>query len=147
MKSLEWKLRRVYENPGIEYKMYIKRNDFETLDKLEDLGKEWESELAKLKTRGPVLQITEPRIENKNDQKHNIGNNHSDNTQNGRQQYTPRALLVQQRYGIPQYQTPSLRRPSLYPAFRNTPQPGFCKDSNLDFEMTNIDISTTLIIK
>ena len=45
--------------------MYIERNNFKTFEKLEDLGKEWETELLKPKIRGQVLQITEPRIKNK----------------------------------------------------------------------------------
>ena len=49
--------------------MYIKRNDFETFEELEDLGKEWETELAKSKITGQVLQITEPRIENNKNRK------------------------------------------------------------------------------
>ena len=44
--------------------MYIKRNDFDTFEELEDLGKEWEIELAKSKIRGQVSQIAEPGIEN-----------------------------------------------------------------------------------
>ena len=53
------------QNLKIKNKMYIKRKDFETFEKLEDLGKEWETKLAKSKIRGKVFQITEPRIENK----------------------------------------------------------------------------------
>ena len=64
-KSLEWELRRAYEILRIEYKKYFKRNHFETFEELEDLGKEWETELAKSKIRGQVLKITEPRIENR----------------------------------------------------------------------------------
>ena len=36
MKSLELELRRAYENLRIEYKIYIKRNDFDTFEELED---------------------------------------------------------------------------------------------------------------
>ena len=138
-KSREWELRRVYENLRIEYKMYIKLNDLETFGELEDLGKGWETELAKSKIMGQALQITEPRIENKNDQKHNMGNNNSDSNteknnksrkeyidsnyqygsrkqsnQNGRQQNISRTSWVQQKYKIPQYQTPFLQKPKLY---------------------------------
>ena len=40
--------------------------------------------------------------------------NKNQNIQNGKQQYIPRASWVQQRYAIPQYQTPFLQRPNLY---------------------------------
>ena len=56
--------------------MYSNRNDFKTFEELDDLGKEWATKLAKSKIRGQGLQITQPRIENKNDQKHNFGNNY-----------------------------------------------------------------------
>ena len=67
-KSLEWELRRAYENLRIEYKMYIKRKDFNTFEELEDLGKEWEIELKKSEIKGQILQITEPRRENSENQ-------------------------------------------------------------------------------
>ena len=41
-RSLEWKLRRVYENVRIEYKIYISRNSFMNFADLEILGREWE---------------------------------------------------------------------------------------------------------
>ena len=78
-KSLEWELRRAYENLRIEYKMYIKRNDFDRFEELEDLSKEWEIELKKSEIKRQVLQITEPRREN----------NENQNSQNRKLQYIP----------------------------------------------------------
>lgn len=57
-KGLDWELRRAYENLRLEYKLYIKRNDFRTLEELENLGKIFESELGKSKIRGQVLSVT-----------------------------------------------------------------------------------------
>ena len=120
---------RAYENLRIEYKTYIKHNDFDRFEELEYLGKEWEIELAKSKIRGHVLQLIEPRMENNKNRKeyhetnHQYGNKNQ-NIANGRQQNIPKASWVQQRYNIPQYQIPSLQRPNPYLAFQNTPQPG-----------------------
>ena len=61
-------MRRAYKNLRIEYKMYIKRNDFDIFEELEDLGKEWEIELKKSEIRGQVLQVTEPSMENNKNQ-------------------------------------------------------------------------------
>ena len=54
-KNLEWELRRANENLKIEYKMYIKRNEFGTFEEIEDLGEELEIKLENSKIRGQVL--------------------------------------------------------------------------------------------
>ena len=110
-KSLEWELRRAYENLRIEYKIYIKRNDCDTFEELEDLGKEWEIELKKSEIKGQLLQITEPKREK----------NENQNPQN-RKQNIPAVTWR------PQYQTPYVQRPNLYPAVPNTPQPRFWQE-------------------
>lgn len=57
-KGLEWELNKTYENLRIEYKMYIRSNDFQTFEELESLGKEFEMQLNASKIRGQQLQIT-----------------------------------------------------------------------------------------
>ena len=51
-KDLMWELRRTSNNLKLDYKIYIKRNDFNHLKKWETLGEEWESELVNLLATG-----------------------------------------------------------------------------------------------
>ena len=98
--------------------MYIKRNDFDTFRELEDLSKEWEIELKKSEIKGQVLQITEPRRKN----------NENQNSQNRKQQNIPSVPWKQERYNRSQYQTPCVQRPNPYPAVLNTLQPRFLQE-------------------
>ena len=98
--------------------MYIKRNDFDTFEELEDFGKEWEIELKKSEIKGQILQITEPRRESSENQ----------DSQNRKQQNIPTVPWRRQRYNKPQYQTPYVQRPNPYPAILNTPQPKFWQE-------------------
>ena len=117
-KSLEWELRRAYENLRIEYKVYIKRNDFDTFKELEDLGKEWKIELEKSKIKGQVLQMAEPRTQN----------NKKQNIQKERQQKIPAVSWTPQGHNGSQYQTPYPQRSNPYSKFLNTPQPRFFQE-------------------
>ena len=105
-------MRCTYENLRIEYKIYIKRNDFDTFKKLEDLGKEWEIELKKSEIKGKLLQITEPKREN----------NENQNFQNRKQQNIPAVPSKLQNYNRSQYRK-SYSRGS-QPRIRNN-QDGF----------------------
>ena len=117
-KNLEWELRRAYDILRAEYKIYIKRNDFDTFEKLEDLGKEWEIELKKSDIKGKQLQITETQREN----------NENQNFQNRKLQNIPTVSWKLQRDNRRQYQTPYVQRPNPYPAILNTPQPRFLQE-------------------
>ena len=98
--------------------MYIMRNDFDTFEELEDLGKEWEIELKKSEIKGQILQITEPRRESSENQ----------NSQNRKQPNIPTVPWRLQRYNRPQHQTPYVQRPNPYPAILNTPQTRFWQE-------------------
>ena len=95
--------------------MYIKRNDFNTFEELEDLGKKWEIELE---IKGQVSQITEPKTEN----------NKNKNIQKERQQKIPAVSWTPQGHNGSQYQTPYPRRSNPYYKFLNTPQPRFLQE-------------------
>ena len=135
-KSLEWELRRAYENLWIEYKMYIKRNDFDTFEEFEDLPKEWNIKLEKSEIRCQVLQIREPSMEN----------NKNENSQNRKQQNIPAVPWKPRGYNRPQYQTPYVQRSNPYPTILNTPQPRFLQEFNLDSEIIKLNFSVTHII-
>ena len=98
--------------------MYIKCNDFDTFEELEDLGKEWEIELKKSKIKAQILQITEPMRE--------IGENQ--NSQNRKQQNIPAVPRRLQRYNRTKYQTPYVQRRNSYPTILNTPQSRFWQE-------------------
>ena len=62
--SLEWQLKKVYENLRLEYKIYITRNSFKNFAELEILGREREAEMAKSRMKGQQIKIWES---NRND--------------------------------------------------------------------------------
>ena len=62
--SLEWQLKKVYENLRLEYKIYITRNSFKNFAELEILGCEWEAVMAKSRMKGQQIKIWES---NRND--------------------------------------------------------------------------------
>ena len=49
--SLEWQLKKVYENLWIEYKIYITKNSFKNFTELEIVGRKWEAEMEKSKIK------------------------------------------------------------------------------------------------
>ena len=57
--SLEWQLKKVYENLRLEYKIYITRNSFKNFAELEILGREWEAEMAKSRMKMQKIKIWE----------------------------------------------------------------------------------------
>ena len=132
--------------------MYIKRNDFETFEELEDLGKEWETELAKSKIRGQVLQITEPRIDNNKNRKEYYETDYQYENKNKNIKMGDNKIYIEPRgyykdmisnnikYLL--YRDPTSTLPS-----KTLPNQDFYKDPNLYFEITNIDTRTTIITR
>lgn len=55
--SIEWQLRKTYENLRIEDKVIIARNYFYYFSELKIVGREWETKLAKSEIRGKKLSI------------------------------------------------------------------------------------------
>lgn len=65
-KSLEWELRRTNVNLRLEYRLYIKRNDFESLEEVENLRTEFQTEIAKSKIRGQILIVSKNKEKARN---------------------------------------------------------------------------------
>lgn len=105
-KLLNWELRRTYENLRLEYKMYIRIDDFDSFEKLEDLGKQFETEILKSKIRGQTLSMTVDRnkdkqvIQNDSDKKNNrnLELRESNNADNGRGNGRPFQNFNKNRY-------------------------------------------------
>ena len=57
--SLEWQLKKVYENLRLEYKIYITRNSFKNFTELEIVEREWEAEMEKSRIKGQQIKIME----------------------------------------------------------------------------------------
>ena len=57
--SLEWQLKKVYENLRLEYKIYITRNSFKNFTELEIVGREWEAEMEKSRIIRQQIKIME----------------------------------------------------------------------------------------
>lgn len=72
--SLEWQLRKIYENSRIENKFHIARNAALIFSELEILEWKWETELAKLKIRGQQLGILDKNNHKNDKSKKDKGN-------------------------------------------------------------------------
>ena len=132
--------------------MYIKRNNFDTFEELEDLGEESEIELAKPKIRVQVLQITETRTENKKTGRYTTRLTINMETKTKILEMRDNKIYLEPRgynkdiishiikYLLYRDPTPTLH----YKVLINQ---DFHKVSSLDSEIINIDISTTLVTK